>query len=737
MQESLFELPTCIGEVTTAHGNELLSIGLVLSASAAKATIEDFLERSPKLQERIQSAKSVWIKPNVTGAEHPDRGRTTQPMVLDGLLSVLQQRFPRKRLVVADSSVIGCDTGKAARVAGVLEVCRNRGIQFVDLRKVPFGEVIIPGHLEFPCLHVNQPFIDKNTAKINLAKLKSTYGSPAFFCLKNAKGCIPDELKLKFHLRGLQRSLCDLGRAIQWDWCIAEAFPCSELGHPGPSGLLVSAANIVIADLASCLALGVPLADAFHVEWLSHNVGVDPAAVLSLLGFDAVESACPKLQYSRVAVADLEKRHGVRINDGRPCSACMESLAKALARIRNASRDGVEIVLGANVESVRLEPVVGSGVQVFVGNCSFDRCAMEMEMRCYPDSIVDLWKEAVKVPGCPPTIDSMSTALLDAKPGATVQAAVLSKRIEDAFEIASLNAYATAGQLKRVMSIVPAEAVTFDGLNRERRLAGEVISSAICHQMNWDFLRRAVERLVGQESSWWLPDQIAGVTPRRVEELLQGYPRPERVKAKQRADMIRSLAVLFQGDRDSYCAVFPEVLDGTDAGKDFLAGLERCHVFSEDHERKKLQVLLHRLAASGLVRGIEQMCQPAIDYHIMRLYIRRGEVIPTSSIGKEYIHGGRTRRSVTVTALRRTVSQALRVVSDCSGVPLPTTNTIEWWIGRSVCTRTNPDCQLREEGSSWLRPHFDRCPFAGNCVAYNLNPELLLVTEPLHSGRFY
>jgi uncharacterized protein (DUF362 family) len=737
MQHSLFDLPASLGEVPTGHGNELLSISVLLSASAAEAVIEEFLEKSPRLQERIQSSRSVWIKPNVTAAENPGRGRTTQPIVLDGLLSVLQRRFPRKRLVVADSSVIGCDTSAAARVAGIFDVCVKRGVQFVDLRKVPFCEVVIPGHLEFASVHVSRPFTDKSTAKINLAKLKSTYGSPASFCLKNAKGCIPDEVKLKFHLRGLQRSLCDLGRAIEWDWCVAEAFPCSQLGEPGPSGLLISTPDIVVADLAACLALGLPLKDAFHVEWLSHYGGVDSASILSVVGFDAVESACQKLQYSRIAVADLEDRHRVKINDGRPCSACMESLAKALARIKNRSNEGVEIVLGADVESVRLEPVPGSGVQVFIGNCSFDRCAMEMEMRCYPDAVVDLWKDAVKVPGCPPTIDSMSTALVDAKPGATVQAPLMSKRIEEAFEIASLNAYATAGQMERVMRFVPAEAVTFDGLDRERRLAGEVICSAICHQMNWDFLRAAVEQLFAQGSSWWLPAQIAAVTPRKIEDLLQGYSKPERVRAKQRADMVRSLAALFRGGRDSYCDVFPEVLDGPDAGNDLLAALEGCQVFSEDHERKKLQVLLHRLAASGLVRGLDQLCQPAIDYHIMRLYIRRGEVVPTSSIGKEYIHGVRTRRAVTVTALRRTVSQALRVVSDCSGLPLHATNTIEWWIGRSVCTRTHPDCHLREEGSSWLRPHFDRCPFAGNCVAYNLNPELLQVTEPLHSGRFY
>ena len=358
-------------------------------------------------------------------------------------------------------------------------------------------------------------------------------------------------------------------------------------------------------------------------------------------------------------------------------------------------------------------------------------------MLCYPDSMVDLWKDAVKVPGCPPTIDSMSTALVDAKPGATVQAPLLSRRIEEAFEIASLNAYATAGQLKRVVNLVPTEVVTFDGLGRERTLAGEVICSAICHQMNWDFLRAAVERAFSQGASWWLPDQIGCVSPRAIEELLQGYSRPERIRARQRAEMIRSLAVLFREDRTSYCAVFPEELDGPDVRTGFIAALECCRVYSEDHERKKLQVLLHRLAGSGLVGGLDQLCRPAIDYHIMRLYIRRGEVVPRSAIGKEYIHGARTRKAVTVTTLRGTVSRALKVVSDCSGLSLPATNTIEWWIGRSVCTRTNPDCHLRLERSRWLRPHFDRCPFAGNCVAYNFNPELLEVTEPLHSGRFY
>jgi len=218
---------------------------------------------------------------------------------------------------------------------------------------------------------------------------------------------------------------------------------------------------------------------------------------------------------------------------------------------------------------------------------------------------------------------------------------------------------------------------------------------------------------------------------------LDGYERPERIKPQQRAEMLRSLSVLASEGRATYCEVIPAILADQHDRELLLRSLEKCRVFAEDPERKKLQVAVHHFAQSGLVSGIESLCRPAIDYHIMRLYLRRGEVKPVSALGLEYLLSPRTKRRSTVTALRRTVASALLGVAEMSGMAVATVNNIEWWIGRSICVRNKPDCLLQAPASDWLRPHCSRCPFADTCVALNVDQSLFSIREPNHVSRVY
>jgi hypothetical protein len=255
--------------------------------------------------------------------------------------------------------------------------------------------------------------------------------------------------------------------------------------------------------------------------------------------------------------------------------------------------------------------------------------------------------------------------------------------------------------------------------------------------MNWDFLRRALREQVCAGADWWRLAEIGGVSVAVVSALLKDYDRPERIRAQQRAEMLRSLSVLYSEHHRTYSDVIPTVLRDEHERETLLKLLEKCRVFAEDLERKKLQVAVHRFAQSGLVMGIDSLSRPAVDYHIMRLYLRRGEVKPVSAVGLEYLTSTRPKRRSTVTALRRTVSNALLGVAEMSGVPVAAVNGIEWWIGRSVCLRNKPDCFLEDSAAQWLRPHFSRCPFAETCVALNVDNRLLAVREPNHVSRVY
>jgi hypothetical protein len=356
---------------------------------------------------------------------------------------------------------------------------------------------------------------------------------------------------------------------------------------------------------------------------------------------------------------------------------------------------------------------------------------MELETTSYPEDLVKCWQNALKVDGCPPTIDLMVEALSKGKlPDTVPPTGIVSKRIEQAFEIRPLCALASAVQMQSIAPLLPQEKVTFSAFDREKRLAAEVICASICQQLNWNFLRSSILSDLNRKDAWWEPHRIELTSAQDVERILSGYKHPSRIRSRERAQMLRSLASLFNEGRDAYCDVFPVRIESSTDATRLITILESCAAFSEDPQRKKLQVLLHSFAGSGLVEGLESLCDPAIDYHIMRLYLRRGEVSPVSQVGTQYIAGGKSRTASTVAAVRGTVADALRMVAEQSHLSIPLVNTIEWWIGRSVCLRQGPDCELIGEAGQWLRPVFKKCPFSGSCVALNINTELLSVTEP-------
>jgi uncharacterized protein (DUF362 family) len=729
-QPLMFAQPRVHARVRTRYGTHLIDCSLPLTEADAAQYIDEYLAEDARMKRRLQFVKEIWIKPNITGAEPPSRGRTTQPYILACLLRVLRMYAPDKKIYVGDSSVIGCDSVHAAGISGILDVCMEYRIPFVDLRTVRFRSAPIKDYREIESLQINEPFLRKDVLKINLAKIKSTYGCPAALSIKNGKGCIPDETKLRFHVKGLQRCLCDLGRRIKWDLAILEALPCSNLGIPGPSSCMILSTDPVVADCCACLLFGVPLSDVEHLDWLAQERGLDTEALTHLTDFAVMANICGRLEYSRSATETLEKRFAVSIDDGRPCTACLESLAKALPRSAGTRR-ATKIVIGPDTSRMIVRPDDPNVLMSFIGKCSFDRCAMELEMTSYPEDLVKYWQSAIKVDGCPPTIDSMVESLSKGKqPNTPFRSGTVSKRIEQAFEIRPLCALTSATQMQSIAPLLPEEKVTFTEFNREKQLAAEVICASICQQLNWDFLRGAIQSDLNCENAWWEPQRIGLVSGQDVERILSGYKHPSRIRPHERAQMLRSLSSLFGEGRNAYCNVFSERIDSNADAERLIAVLESCAAFSEDTQRKKLQVLFHRLAKSGLVEGLESVCDPAIDYHIMRLYLRRGEVSPASQIGSQYIAGGKSRAARTVAAVRGTVADALRIVAEQSNLSIPLVNTIEWWIGRSVCIRQNPDCKLTAEASQWLRPAFKRCPFADNCFALNINNELLSVTEP-------
>lgn len=684
---------------------------------------------SYSIRKKIFESNEIWIKPNLTSDSIPERGKTSQPKILKELLAALNGiGIDMAKIRVADSSVIGVDTNLAANVSGIAAICENFKVTFVDLRSVNCVEVSIENARIFHKLPINEPFVQKNNFLINLAKIKSTYGSPVGFSIKNNKGIITDDFKLNFHLLGVQDGLCDLFKTVKWDLTILEGFPVSELGSPSWSGLFVISSSSILADVCAATLCKVNIRDVPHLDQISKDVGL----VLNDVFTPHLMRMVPKLQFSKVGLGDLENEFNIKVEGARVCSGCRESFSRALTRIK---KDGTikygTYFLGACPHS---EYPIVEGAKHIIGNCAIRSLDAYLANLKDPDHAYLSAFEATKVAGCPPTIDGMVKSLQSDEESEDYVQFTTSSAIEESLEITSLQIAADATIHFSVLSYIPKEKIDYTVLGVEIALACEVVTAAICHQMNWEFLREKIYDFTLNNPSVWEPKNLTRVSEKDIQRLLEGYSKSERIRASERASMINNLSMIFDDDVKTYKDIF---YAGDSLRYDFGKILKKSSVFSADPSEKKLQVLVHTISHFGLVPGIDVFASPAIDYHIMRLYIRRGDISSANIIGQKYLTEKKQRRVKTVLALRKKVHEALEYVARLSGLSIPQVNTIEWWIGRSVCKKIEPDCQLLSPDSSWLRPYFSKCPFISTCFGYNCKKELLGVHEPFYTGILY
>jgi len=263
---------------------------------------------------------------------------------------------------------------------------------------------------------------------------------------------------------------------------------------------------------------------------------------------------------------------------------------------------------------------------------------------------------------------------------------------------------------------------------------------SICHQFNWDFLQNVMAALLLPDPEQHL-DRIAMIRSTDIVRLLSDYQQPERIRGKERARILRRTAeelhTLLRNGRLEALITNPR-LEGEDG---FYNVMRSVSAFGEDDLEKKVRVLAHDLHREGIVvfKDPENL-RPAVEYHILRLYIRSGRVYPTNESVREQLRSpGNSSRTRLVKLLRRTVEEAMSLTAFYAQLDVATLNYVEWQIGRTVCRADVPFCvtpppdKLPADVEA-LSPL--RCAFANFCRSYN-DPEYGWYHEPQFQKAIY
>jgi len=274
-------------------------------------------------------------------------------------------------------------------------------------------------------------------------------------------------------------------------------------------------------------------------------------------------------------------------------------------------------------------------------------------------------------------------------------------------------------------------------------LALRIAIAAICHQINWDFLNATMRHHLLDTSNESVILRLGEIRAPEFQSWFENYSEPNRVRATERAAILRQVASVLRTEFRSDPINILEKSGFHLAGPTgFYQQMDSFPAFREDPLRKKTNVLTHDIVREGLGRfEDEKNIAPAIDYHLIRIYLRTGRVFSRhNSIFIALTQGDPRPRPRLVKLLREKVAYAVRLTAKFSDLSIPDVNYIEWQLGRRICVREAPRC-LDGGRVPDLDPEIavlfeGTCPFSAGCIGFG-DRKWMELQEPAFKKTFY
>lgn len=322
-----------------------------------------------KIEKELNKDDLIALKPNLINATESERGATTDPEIVAGVVEYLQKRN-FNNLIIIEGSWVGTETESAFEVCGYNQLAEEYNLPLYNLKNDNFIKKSFKGlEIEIAEKALKADYL------INFPVLKGHCQTEITCALKNLKGCISDREKRKFHRQGLHQPIAYLNKLLKQDLIIIDGIygdlDFEEGGNPVKMNRIIAAQDPVLADSYAAELLGYAAAEVEYIE-IASRIGVGNKDLTEAEIIELNEERSAEISYSSRKVKKLAKK----IDSKNACSACYGSLIHALKRIDEKGKlsditDKVKIGQGYQGK----EPAgvgIGSccrGADSFVGGC--------------------------------------------------------------------------------------------------------------------------------------------------------------------------------------------------------------------------------------------------------------------------------------------------------------------------------------------------------------------------------
>ncbi len=346
----------------------------------------------------VKPGSIVVIKPNAGHEGAPETAINTSPEVVRAVIREVKKAAPKK-IILAESSAIGCDTLSCFEISGIKKAAEEAGID--DIIDIKSDKDLIEKEIQNPTSSITKVqlprFLLEADHLINVPIFKS-HVSMVFTCaLKNLKGVVQDIHHFIMHTTNLAAAMMDLGEVVRPDLTIADMIrPMEGFGpHSGTTvdfGAILASADMVALDATACRIVGL---DIEKVEYfkaaMEKGLGQYAEDRIYIVG-DPMESVKKDLYLPYLKGFDAWPEYHFHVNMA--CSTCQGLAAFTMERLKSLGQyeknQGLHIFLGRHKKIP--DDINPESVVILQGDCTLG----------LKSKIEKQGGKCLHVSGCPP-----------------------------------------------------------------------------------------------------------------------------------------------------------------------------------------------------------------------------------------------------------------------------------------------------------------------------------------------
>ena len=341
----------------------------------------------------IEPNTTVVLKPNAGHAAPPEFAVCTHPETVRAVIREVRKANP-KRIVIAESAAVGCDTMECYEACGIAKMAAEEGVELYDIkREKDLVNVAVRGyrsnisHVKLPKLLLEAEHI------INLPILKAHASMVFSGALKNIKGVVQDQVHSTMHRQNLTMAMMDVWSVCKPDLNIMDVMSAASGYSPHTPvpievDCIMGSYDPVALDRIACELVGID-PDGVSYFKVADEVG------LGTTDQENIEVAGDKIEdcYKKMWVPYLEDIRNrwpeYDVHCEGACSSCQALLTLNMETLKAIGiydeNKGMTVVAGCDN---KLDPGTPDKQIILHGNCT------RRHLKEHPD--------AYFLPGCPP-----------------------------------------------------------------------------------------------------------------------------------------------------------------------------------------------------------------------------------------------------------------------------------------------------------------------------------------------